>query len=406
MAARYVFTLVHGTKPLGSLQKTPEWIDPQSAFSRTLCESFGGQREAETHPFEWSGWNTVGSREKAAEKLGAELNRRIDESPADARHFLVCHSHGGNVALYTLARDPKLRERVAGVACLATPFLSARNRQLGWSSTEVATGLIAVLFLTATFLIVRFFNWFAAIASVLVASTGVEVLRWLRRGLERLKDGLQTAPLQGDRLLIVRSPADEASLFLAFFQFVSWLTVKVFLLAQSGYAWTYSVAAAAARHKWRVALVLACVFASIFGFLIVNAVYAESHPTLALAARGGIAAAFIVFSLSFYLLLPRIGLEMATFPFRVAVMFLTWPIIILLSMILLVPFGPRGAIANIFLEISAESTPPGDWLVHLIEPPPPDDRSAQGEVPLRHSIYDNPEAMKHLVEWARKLAGL
>ena len=47
-----------------------------------------------------------------------------------AQHFIVAHSHGGNIALYAL-NHPELARKIRGVICLSTPFLNVRERNLG-----------------------------------------------------------------------------------------------------------------------------------------------------------------------------------------------------------------------------------------------------------------------------------
>ena len=65
----------------------------------------------------------------------------------DAKLVLVCHSHGGNVALHAL-QDEELRGAVAGVVCLATPFLIAARRELDDEDFDYI-GLAATLLLLA-----------------------------------------------------------------------------------------------------------------------------------------------------------------------------------------------------------------------------------------------------------------
>jgi hypothetical protein len=81
---------------------------------------------ADFSAFLWSGANSIEERRSAA----ARLARRLDESVAaapEARHFIIAHSHGGNVAL-------NARQIMSGntvnvhIVTLATPFLSIYER--------------------------------------------------------------------------------------------------------------------------------------------------------------------------------------------------------------------------------------------------------------------------------------
>jgi hypothetical protein len=65
---------------------------------------------------------------EAANVLRDHLRRICVEQP-DAAHFIIGHSHGGNVITYALA-DPTLAQGVRGVICLATPHIRAEPRDI------------------------------------------------------------------------------------------------------------------------------------------------------------------------------------------------------------------------------------------------------------------------------------
>jgi alpha-beta hydrolase superfamily lysophospholipase len=65
--------------------------------------------------------NRQGARLKAADQLAAQLERQTSENP-DAAHFVVGHSHGGSVALYSMLKSG-IAEKIDGVICLSTPFI-------------------------------------------------------------------------------------------------------------------------------------------------------------------------------------------------------------------------------------------------------------------------------------------
>jgi hypothetical protein len=73
-----------------------------------------------------------------------------------------------------------------------------------------------------------------------------------------------------------------------------------------------------------------------------------------------------------------------------------WLAIPLLS-ILMLPFGWQAAVANIFLNVTAETTPPGSWEIHLIEPPTSEEIGAPVP-PLMHKVYENPRVQIKLGE--------
>jgi hypothetical protein len=77
---------------------------------------------------------------------------------------------------------------------------------------------------------------------------------------------------------------------------------------------------------------------------------------------------------------------------------LIWLMIPVLSMLLVLPFGWQAAFANILLDVTAETTPPGSWEIHLIEPPTSEE--IRGPVPpLMHKVYENPRVQRKLGEW-------
>src|SRR5262249_24153836 len=126
---KFVLTFVDGTWGRGMICPSgdAEWTTDAS----TLCKSLRDRLGPDTvfRRFRWSGRNTHAARLNASTRLRDFLQERLAEAP-DATHVVVAHSHGGNVALMAL-RDSNLRERIAGVACMATPFIVAWYRDIG-----------------------------------------------------------------------------------------------------------------------------------------------------------------------------------------------------------------------------------------------------------------------------------
>ena len=148
-----------------------------------------------------------------------------------------------------------LRDKIAGVACLATPFISARERDLGQDSSEImgATGsTLAVMVLLVfnelfpSWSMLDPYTFLGAIFPLCIllvyvlGSVRPSALEFLakdpRRYAKRLRDELTSLPPKRSQFLIIRSPADEASGALAMFQFISQITVRVCILAQRGRA--------------------------------------------------------------------------------------------------------------------------------------------------------------------------
>ena len=115
------FTLVYGT--WGSKSK---WTKQGSTF-RTLLTAASGSR-CSFRRCTWTGANRQADRVLAVEKLRRRLTNQFKTSK-NVRHFVVAHSHGGNIAL-TTALAPEIGSRLSGVVCLNTPFLVTVERTL------------------------------------------------------------------------------------------------------------------------------------------------------------------------------------------------------------------------------------------------------------------------------------
>ena len=116
-----IITLVHGT-----FARDAAWTRAGSPLREALSAALG--RNVDFHVFAWSGRNSHRMRLKAGLELEADLARMIHDQP-DCKHFVVAHSHGGNVTLYAL-RNPTLQEKVAGIVTLGTPFICCEDRDL------------------------------------------------------------------------------------------------------------------------------------------------------------------------------------------------------------------------------------------------------------------------------------
>ena len=136
MAPHYVLTLVHGT-----CASTTGWVAPGSFLRREL-EHRLAPADVRFREFAWTGRNTHAARTDAGARL-AEFIRSGHAQYPDARHFVVAHSHGGNVALYAM-RDPVVREAVCGIVTLGTPFIYARRRDAHRYADAIAGLMLGV----------------------------------------------------------------------------------------------------------------------------------------------------------------------------------------------------------------------------------------------------------------------
>lgn len=236
-----VITLVHGT-----FAPDAAWTRPDSALSTSL-------RKAGCHVtrFVWSGRNSHRARAGAAHGLAEHLRQQLTEHPR-ARHWVIAHSHGGNVALHAADQLRTARGGAAPVTTvtLATPFLHARSRHIaGWPLFVIV--LFSVLLLSsasatavtgprspADAALVLGGGVFAAILA-LCAVGAVQHRRSLRPGWRgRLISAVHAPTARPNEIIVIRAAGDEASGLLAAGQFVGWLSAAATRLLTNLWFWT------------------------------------------------------------------------------------------------------------------------------------------------------------------------
>ena len=209
----YVLTLVHGTWP------NPDgWVAARSFLRRELASRLG---EVIFREFSWDGTNTQTARTEGGASLARFIRAGQDTYP-DARHFVIAHSHGGNVALYAM-QDAAARRAVDGIVTLATPFLFTRRRNLRPHADVMAWVLLGVLALAALALIdvlgVRygFPGWLLGSALVMV-KTSPGFATWLVKAGTAAQTNIvpvyQPPCIDRSRLFIVSPRGDEAGRWL------------------------------------------------------------------------------------------------------------------------------------------------------------------------------------------------
>src|SRR5262245_43471765 len=115
----FLITLVHGT-----FARHSQWTANTSLLCRHLVERLPGGVRIET--FSWSGANSHRDRLAAGAELKSQLENQLRAYP-EASHFVISHSHGGNVALYAM-RNAGLDGRLQAIVCLNTPFFCVTPR--------------------------------------------------------------------------------------------------------------------------------------------------------------------------------------------------------------------------------------------------------------------------------------
>jgi hypothetical protein len=94
----------------------------------------------------WSGWLSQGARRSASVDLRTTLLENYRLHP-NADHFVIGHSHGGNISLYAIDSEEE-HGPLKGIICLNTPFITALRRN---TQNFVFPFLFAVFFWMVAF---------------------------------------------------------------------------------------------------------------------------------------------------------------------------------------------------------------------------------------------------------------
>jgi pimeloyl-ACP methyl ester carboxylesterase len=385
-----IITLVHGTWARRAM-----WTLPGSPLCRTLVHA--ADAPVLFQRFIWSGRNSISARRRAVNGLIEHLHSLIEEWP-HARHYVVAHSHGGNVAFQALA-DPLLNERIGGLVCLSTPFLTATRRDLGPVGGIALWWLpVLVIFYGGTFALQQAtpssVDTLGPVLLAVAVASGFLTSRVLRRFATSVLESLQYPAGEPSKTLILRAAGDEASAALAATHILSWVTGRLWLITSHALGRTLDTVERwrelLTRHRLTTALVAACL-ALVCVVALVR--LSTSDPLwlqrvlllpgvllllmVAILFRGGLAAAF----------LGRMLFGAIAAPF------------LLLIAILGVSLGPELLVAGLLFQVTAEATPPGRWVVWQVAASA-DDTDERASTGLMHSAsYQNPKALEILEAW-------
>lgn len=114
------------------------WFEAGSKFCEALTSGLARLGHTiDLTAFLWSGANSIEERRSASARLAETLDMSVEAAP-NSPHFVIAHSHGGNVAL-------EARRKMSGnasnlhIITLATPFLSIYQR-----TTRIADRIFAI----------------------------------------------------------------------------------------------------------------------------------------------------------------------------------------------------------------------------------------------------------------------
>lgn len=369
-----VISLVHGTfarMPGGDA----DWTREGSILRRTLLAELGDN--VVFKPFRWSGMNWPAARYRAAGRLRVHFADTARAYP-ERRHYVVAHSHGGNVCLYALRdAEPDVTALPSGVVCLSTPFIAAQPRPIS----------LFRFVATYTVLLVTFFAIVANVMGHIMGGlvTAVDpanrvlyalalnevwleyllcaVLGWFAtNGLERLartrRDKIAVDSISVP-VRIYRSIADEASALLATSAFFAWLGTLAW-----GVASTMTIAIAAAF----AVIILSPVLLLVGAILLTERLFgwsgfrsrvnrlAHSRRFWTIVVTAGMMAAFALWG--YFLAGTRFGTAEMGYAMIVATLL---GAVVSFSALSGLGYGLTAP----FLEVTAEATPVGSWQVHL-----------------------------------------
>ena len=423
--ASIVVTLVHGT--FGRLPGSDAaWARDGSHFRGRLTEELGG--DVLFLPFRWSGMNWPTARYRAASRLSDHFRDTAERYPGRS-HYVVAHSHGGNVALYALrAADQVSAEGLPdGVVCLSTPFIAAQPRPVSLFRfvATYSVMLVTVFAIVAALmgrLLVPSMARLATSNSVLNALMWNEVwvefvlcavLSWhATNALERLARvrrkliAVHGVPVP---MRIYRSIGDEATAV---------LVTSALFTSIGALAWRAASALTVGVTGVFAGLVLAFLAAPVGVLLLLERLFGGSRlrRRLAAAARSRRPWAILV-TIGTMLAFAVWGFLLAGTPFGAADRsYATVVAGLVLAVVACSTLSGLGyGITAPFLEISAETTPLGSWQVHLFAArawngDEPEFQRADGTAATRGALshsaaYGDAGVIRDIATWIRDRAG-
>lgn len=382
-----VVTLVHGT-----FARRADWTLPSSRLCRSILDTMHGPVRFEQ--FLWSGWNAVTSRRRGVERLTSHLAASLARWP-NARHFVIGHSHGGNIAFQAM-RDEAVESRIAGIVCLSTPFLCAAPRNLGpvgpiaiwWFPVVVA---LFCLMPVVELLPPEFESAAGGVALVLAVGAGFFISPWVTRFAGTVADSLRYPNVPPNKVLIVRSFGDEASAGLGAAYMISWIADLIWSTTSRFFGallTTVETWRSALVTRWRLLVLLS---AALIGFASFALATAESGSKLEVSGIVAIALLAILLAI-----LARGG-YVAAFLGALLIAALATPSFLVIG-VLGVATGPELLIAALLFRVTAESAPPGGgWTVWQV-PKNPWSTNA-GAVLMHSTTYDDEESLVIVSQW-------
>jgi hypothetical protein len=357
----HVITLVHGT-----FARNAAWCKLDSPLCQALSKALGP--DVVFSPFAWSGRNSFQDRQIATEKLASHL-ANLRTSYPQYKHSAIAHSHGGNILVNALAGLP---EGLDSAICLSTPFFIIQPKPEGrfmeqkllayvvitvcfsliylvyWVSNQLFSSLTTRILLGSTILIALIIGYFLVIRD----SADLKISR-IESVYERLLASSTKRSLVSYKMLLMRSPRDEATLSLGVFTFANWIIDQSRNIVLSLKLW---FARYALKYKIVVGLTYIVFFYGTYYFR-------NSDIERYVFGSWGLIGAISIFCF-------LLSNALLSFGFGMDVFFGVWR-----------------------TRISVETCPPGLWPTYVLSP-------HKRDASMRHSQpYHSPEAIKVIVSW-------
>jgi len=147
--ARVAVVTVHGT-----FAKNATWVRADSALLQKVVADISSRGDCcDVLPFRWSGANTFYARRSAGQALAALIESAKSGSAPYDEIFLVAHSHGGSVVAYAVRDYPEIKQQIAGVVTLATPWFTVRPERFASENRLLIAGCVSLLILCGLLLV-------------------------------------------------------------------------------------------------------------------------------------------------------------------------------------------------------------------------------------------------------------
>lgn len=396
----YVVTLVHGT-----FSRNAAWTKDDSFLIQKLKSGLPGNIVISRFP--WSGHNRFNARISAAADLRAHLEKLISTHP-NAEHYVIGHSHGGNVALWAIANTNLCG--VVKVICLSTPFLHATQHQ--------HSGLLNFIFrpLHFSLIVTPFFYSSLWKEHESIANAGILILFFLTLSLLSLLDNkfrsscnhiisaMSYPNYEHDTFFLLRCTNDEAGIFLAAFDLGNWTTDIISSFIRSINGFTNLLLP-------DISLYMSSQWLTFRRFLFAIFIrFLEYVPIFYLLKYLNNTGS--TFSLMFLTPLLTYGVISSMYQFTKST-FSSSPIVIVIdtvssiiillvktiaAILLTIPYGANAFLYGWFMRISVESTPPGVWTIEQI----PYIHNQPESLFRVHASYDNHQVIEKLIQWMVK----